>query len=161
MKLVQISGRIFFDPDNKTKKHNKQGGWKRTAMIIINDDTPEYYSWFIKRRYNLELNKPLRGTHITIINDRITSSKDIAKFEDIKKKYHGKIINLEYDVDVRTNAEHWWLKVRCPEGQAIREEADLGEPYFGFHLSIGLVPEEATRRRMDSEYILKCIKRYG
>jgi len=160
MEGIKLTGRIFFDPDNKTKKHNKQSSWKRTAMIIINDDLPEYYAWFVKARYGLELNTPLRGNHVTIINDRINTPELTKNFEAIKEKYHGTLVTFYYDVNVRTNAAHWWLKVNCPEGQSIRNEAGLGDPFYGFHLSIGLVPEDSGRRE-HSEYILRCIKAYG
>lgn len=155
MKSVELKGRIFFDPDHKTKKHEKQGDWKKTAMIVLNDDTTEFYSWFIKRRYSLTLNKPLRGAHITIINDKITDQDVLKKYENIKKKYHGKQVTFSYDVNIRANEEYWWLKVQSDEAQAIRDEAGLGEPYYGFHLTVGYPNEKNIDHHL---YILKGIR---
>jgi hypothetical protein len=67
--MFELKGKIQFDPVNVTRKHSRQSSWKKTAMIKIDDDTWSYYAWFIEKRFNLKLNKPLRGTHITIIND--------------------------------------------------------------------------------------------
>ena len=68
MKTVTMTGTIKFDPKDKTKKHAKQASWKKLAMVIFDGDVTEYYGWLIKRRYNLQLNKPLRGGHITFIS---------------------------------------------------------------------------------------------
>ena len=68
---VVLVGKIEFEPENITKKHNTQSPWKRIAMVTIDGDVTEYYSWFIEKRYNLKLNKPLRRAHISFINDSI------------------------------------------------------------------------------------------
>ena len=66
-----IKGKIIFDPDNVTRKHNRQVDWKRVAMVKFDGEMAEYYAWFIERRYNLTLNRPLRGAHVTFVNDSI------------------------------------------------------------------------------------------
>jgi len=60
--MFEIIGKIEFDPVNVTKKHDKQSSWKKVAMVRFqnNDDTYAYYSWFLKKRFNLVLNKPIR-----------------------------------------------------------------------------------------------------
>ncbi len=67
--MFEIKGKIVFDPINVTKKHNAQSAWKKVAIVKFDCDLYEYYSWFLKKRFNLFLNKPLRGTHLTFIND--------------------------------------------------------------------------------------------
>jgi hypothetical protein len=37
---------------------------EKMAMILLDGDVTEYYAWFIQKRYNLILNKPLRGAYI-------------------------------------------------------------------------------------------------
>jgi hypothetical protein len=37
---------------------------EKMAMILLDGDVTEYYAWFIQKRYNLILNKPL-GVHIS------------------------------------------------------------------------------------------------
>ena len=51
--MLELIGKIEFDPVNVTKKHNKQASWKKTAMIKFDCDIWEYYSWFLKKRFNL------------------------------------------------------------------------------------------------------------
>jgi hypothetical protein len=155
MILLKLKGKLHFEPQNKTKKHNEQSSWKRVAMIIIKDDTCEYYAWFIKRRYNLELNKPLRGTHITIINDRNSEAID---FDKVKESWEGKEIEFYIDPTPRTNGEHWWLRVWSSDAEDIRVKCGLkAKPYFDFHLTIGY----ANPRWIEhAKYIHECIKRF-
>jgi len=71
MYTIEYSGKILFEPENKTKKHLAQASWKKVAMVMFEGDIAEYYAWFLKRRFNIELNPPQRGAHITFINDSI------------------------------------------------------------------------------------------
>ena len=47
---ITITGRIGFEPEDKTNKHLLQSSWKKIAMVFINGDICEYYSWFIKKK---------------------------------------------------------------------------------------------------------------
>lgn len=91
--VIKIKGEIEFSPEDITKKHKSQSDWKRVALIKTDCDLDRYYAWFLKKRFNLELNKNLRGTHITFISDRL--DKDI--FEEGKKLFHGKLIDFYID----------------------------------------------------------------
>lgn len=153
--MFELVGKIEFDPVNVTKKHNVQSSWKKTAMVKFDDDTWAYYAWFIEKRFNLKLNKPLRGTHITIINDKC----DFEVFEQARQIFHGKEITLKYDPTcIRANKKgHWWIKVECEDVRSIRTSMGLTpDPYFGLHLTIGL----ATHLQLEhSNYIIdQCIK---
>jgi len=135
---ITVKGKIVFDPDNKTKKHSAQGSWKRVAMVFFSGDLCEYYAWFVEKRYALPLARPLRNAHISFINDR--GSDTNGKWEEVKKKWDGKKIEITLSVDPRTDATHWWLIV--PEGdrvelQGIRSELGLSNPYYPFHMTIG------------------------
>jgi hypothetical protein len=153
--LIKVTGILEFAPENKTRKHDSQASWKRVAMIIVPDELTSYYAWFVKKRYNLELNKPLRGTHLTIIND---SEREAPMFEEARKLYDGKEVSFYIDPSTRTNGEHWWLRAYCPEGEAIREACGLRrESYFPFHMTIGYANEKVLSH---SRYIHECIKRY-
>lgn len=147
---IKISGKIVFDPKDKTTKHKNQAIWKRVAMVVFdNDDICEYYSWFVNKRYNVLLNKPLRSSHITFINDStrdLNQNGELSEEEvnnrwlEVKNKWDGKIVDIILDVDIRTNGEHWWLNIPHEnriELQSIRTELGLGRPYFGMHMSIG------------------------
>ena len=153
--MFELKGLIEFDPVNVTKKHDAQSSWKRTAMVKFDDDTWAYYAWFLERRFNLKVNKPLRGTHVTIINDKC----DFEVFEKARSLFHGKEIRMQYDpTHIRANKKgHWWIKVECEDAKSIRAAMGLTpDPYFGFHLTIGL----ATHLQLEhSNYIVdQCIK---
>tara|TARA_R110000868_G_scaffold401649_2_gene677266 strand:- start:4904 stop:5446 length:543 start_codon:yes stop_codon:yes gene_type:complete len=171
---ITVTGVIEFDPKDYTKKHKSQGVWKRVAMIKFHrSDLCEYYAWFIKTRYNLPLAKPLRNAHISFINDR--GSDTNGKWEEVKKKWNGKKIDVTLSVDPRTNATHWWLLVpeeNREEIQAIRKEVGLERPNFGLHMTIGYARnsydpvEEGVNgvkaKRMNeehSEYIHRLLKK--
>ena len=127
----------------------------------------EYYCWFVKKRYNLELNKNLRGAHVSFINDSIrdlgnNGAKSIeevdATWEAVKKKWDGKSVEIFLDPDARTDSKTWWLNI--PEErrdllQGIRSELGLGRPYFGMHMTIGITNSKTIAH---SEYIHSLIK---
>lgn len=153
--MFELKGKIEFDPINVTKKHNLQSSWKKAAMVKFEDDLCAYYSWFLEKRFGLKLNKPLRGTHVTIINDKC----DFDIFEQARQVFDGKEITLKYDPTcIRANKKgHWWTKVECEDVRSIRTAMGLTpDPYFGLHLTIGL----ATHLQLEhSNYILdQCIK---
>ena len=153
--MFEIKGKIVFDPINKTKKHSKQSTWKKVAMVEFKDDTWSYYSWFLKNRFGLVLNKPLRGTHFTIINDVV----DEEIYAQARELFDGKEITIQYDpTNIRSiDKGHWWLKAYSDDAKNIRTAMGLDEtPYFGFHITIGL----ATHLQLEhSKYITnQCIR---
>jgi len=136
--IIKIKGTILFDPDNVTAKHERQGEWKKTAMIMIPGDIHKLYSWLLKRRYNLYLQYPLRGAHISFINDR--ESEMNGKWEEVKKKWDGKEIEVILDVDPRSDGLNWWLNIPNEfrdEIHTIRAELGMGRPHFGLHMTFG------------------------
>ena len=168
MNLITLPGIIHFDPVNRTNKHNFQSSWKRMALVLLDGDVSEYYSWFIDKRYNLKLNKPLRGAHISFINDSINDMKSGLGTEDeqsientwtiVKNKYDNTPINIVLDVDARSDTQHWWLNIpneHRTELHNIRAELGLGRPYFGLHMSIGVA---TGLNLVHSQYILRMIK---
>ena len=166
---IIIPGKILFEPENKTKKHEDQSLWKKVAMVEISGDICQYYSWFLERRYNLFLNKPLRGAHITFINDSIRdlSQNEILsreevdiKWEECKRKWNGKEISVTLEVIPKTDDLHWWLNIPNEKRdflQSIRNELGLGRPYWGMHMSLGYANE---RNIEHSKYIHRTIKKY-
>jgi hypothetical protein len=151
--LIETYGKFHFDPVHVTKKHNKQGDWKTTALVLLNDDLTKFYAWMIERRYGIRLNQPLRGSHVSFINDRMNNAYQKDRYQEIREMYEGKEVNFFYDPDVRTNAEHWWLKVTSNDLLHLRDKIGIGRPYFGLHLTIGTVPKTETARYEHSKYI--------
>lgn len=164
---ITLKGKIGFEPENRTKKHNNQSSWKRMAMVFFDGDICEYYSWFIQRRYNLVLNKPLRGPHVSFINDSIkelscngrkTIEEINTDWEAVKKKWDKKVIEVTLDLDPRTDDKHWWLNI--PQDQrellhGIRAELGLSRPFWGLHMSIGYANEKNIEH---SKYIHRLTK---
>jgi len=164
---VTLMGKIGFEPVNYTKKHSMQASWKRVAMVFIDGDVTEYYSWFLKKRYNLTLNKPIRGAHISFINDSLKdmsnnglkSLEEVDKvWNNVKNKWDGVEIPIMLSLEPKTSDKHWWLNIphdyrdRLHE---IRAEVGLGRPTFGLHMTIGLANEKNIEH---SKYIHTLIK---
>lgn len=149
MNTITLIGKIIFEPINLTRKHKDQASWKRIAFVEFEGDICEYYSWFLKRRYNIILNKPIRKSHVSFINDSIRdlsydgllSNKEVdTKWEGVKQKWNGKEINVVIDLNSHTNGLHWFMSVPHNENKTlldIRKEIGLGDPYYKLHMSIG------------------------
>lgn len=152
--MFEMKGILVFDPMDVTKKHGSQSAWKKVAIVKFDCELPEYYSWFLKKRFNLFLNKPLRGTHLTFINEMV----DDDVYLRAKEIFDGTEASVSYDPSiVRSNKRgHWWLKSESPDCDSIRSSMGLGEPYFGLHMTIGL----ATHLQLEhSKYITdECIR---
>ena len=127
----------------------------------MSGDICDYYAWFINKRFNLILNPPLRGPHITFINDRISDMND--KWDEVKVKWDGKEIDITLFVSPRTDSNdkhstgHWWLNIPeeyRSELHSIRNELGLGRPYFGLHLTLGYANEKNMEH---SKYIHRLI----
>lgn len=160
---IQYIGKIHFEPENVTKKHELQGAWKKTSMVLFDGDIVEYYQWFLMKNYGLKLNKPLRGAHVTFISDRFseiygeTEEEKQQNWNAVKLKWEGKEIPVNLLLSPRTDAKHWWLNVSEEhriELQGIRHELGLGRPYFGMHLTIGYANEKNI---LHSSYIHKLL----
>lgn len=155
--FFEVQGKIIFDPIDKTKKHELQSKWKKTAMITLECDIDAYYADFIKKRYNLILNPALRGPHVTVINDRVDTPELLQAYNEVKEKYNNTIVNFKYYTDVRSDGNHWWLPVQSEEIVKIRNEANLGKSFYSSHLSIGRADHPLMKPH--SEYILDLIRK--
>jgi hypothetical protein len=159
--IIKLTGKILFDPEDVTNKQANQSSWKKVAMVLFDGDVCEYYAWFIKKRFNLTLHKPVRGAHVTFVNDSmrdlsknglLDDSRVLENWQMVKKKWNGKKIevylNLIPDTDSLDNEDcHWWLIVPHDKRQGlqeIREELGLGRPFFGLHMTIGRAVESTS-----------------
>jgi hypothetical protein len=153
--LIEVTGKIKFEPEHVTKKHIKQYDWKRTAIVYTECDLYLYYAWFIRKRFNLELIRPLRGTHMTFINEVV----DYEKFEEAKKIFDDKPLKFYHGIEPRISDKHIWLRAYSQEAEEIRIMLGLErQPFFDFHLTLGLInPKQIDQSR----HILECCKLYG
>ena len=104
MQTISLNGKFIFEPENVTKKHIEQSSWKKIAIIEFDGEICEYYQWFIHKRFNLFLNKPLRNAHVSFIND---SYNDFLKYDEtiwnkFKEEYSLKDIEICLNVSPRT-----------------------------------------------------------
>lgn len=152
---LSIKGKLVFDIKDQTNKHKSQSSWKKSAIVLFDDDICEYYSWLLKRRFNITLNKPLRGSHYTLINDKYSNT---TLWNKVKSEHQGDSIEVFYNTNLRSNIEHWWLKAYSIDGYKIRKKLGLASPYFNPHITIGLVNNKNIEQ---SEYALRCEKLYG
>ena len=144
---ITYKGKITFEPEVITTKQLNQSVWKKTAMVIIEGDLCDYYSWFLDYNYGLKLIKPIRKAHVTFINDRFTDIEgedEIQKeklWKEIREKYEGKEVEITLTLTPRSDTKHWWLNIieeHRDELHSIRKELGLSErPYSGLHMTIG------------------------
>jgi hypothetical protein len=153
--LIKVRGILDFNPKDVTRKHKSQSEWKSVAIIKTNCDLDKYYSWFLSKRFNLEFVKNLRGAHVTFINDKM----DKVVFDQASKIWNGKEIDFFLDLEPKSNEEHWWLRVFCPDAESIREAIGLTrDPYYGLHMTLGHVNEKNIDH---SKYIINQAKRFN
>ena len=134
-------------------------------MVDIDDDSAAYYAWFLNKRFNIVLNPPQRGTHVTFINDsmrdlkggKLTDDEVNKRWEEVKKKWDGKIVKVVHTLEPRTDDNHWWLNIPHEdrdELHGIRTELGLGRPFWGLHMTIGIIHPHCLEH---SAYIHKTL----
>ena len=167
---IKIFGKIYFEPDNLTKKHNNQSSWKRIAIMMVDGEIDSYYRWFIKKRFNLKLNHPQRGPHVSFINESLkdlsknnmlTQTEIDIKWLEVKNKWDKKVVDVELDLSIKTNGDYWWFNFIDNENnslQDIRNELGLSKPFYGLHMTIGYPPMGICLEH--SHYINNLIKKY-
>lgn len=140
--IIKVKGKLVFDPPDKSNKHKAQSSWKKVAYVDIgtHNDICGFYRWLIKKRFNLLLNSPLRGAHVTFINDKIQEIGGEDNWLKLKQKWNGKMVEIELDLNPKTDDVNWWLTVTEDSRKLlhdIRNEVDLGRPYWGLHMTVG------------------------
>lgn len=156
--MLELKTKIIFDPIDLTNKHKSQSKWKRVVTCQTDCDIHEYYAWFLNKRFNLKLNKPIRKAHITIVNDKIA---DYDLYKMAKELFHKKELVFKFDpAEIRTNGEHFWIKMYCDDVANIRMVMGLEpKPFFNLHLTIGYAAEGI--RLEHAKYIHQTILRYN
>lgn len=149
---LKITGKLVFDIKDQTTKHRSQSTWKKSAIVLFEDDMCEYYGWFLKKRFNITLNIPIRGSHYTVINDKYSNEE---LWNKVKSEHQGDSVDVYYNPSFRSNIEHWWLKAYSIDGNLIRKKLGLGLPFFNPHITIGLVN---NKNKLASEFALNTEK---
>lgn len=130
---LRTKGKLLFDP--VPISGNKKKMFKPWWLILkLDDDITAYYRWFFIREKGLMLQKSAWGSHVSVIRGEVVD-KDL--WEQIKEKYSGKEIEIEYELIPKTNGKHVWLRSISKELLEIREEFGLGKSEIGFHITLG------------------------
>jgi len=153
--MITQKGYICFDPRSLTNADKMFKPFWMIIKLYKDDNTREYYEWFIKKRYGLILQRPAFGAHISVIRGE-TIDKNIWNF--YKEKYNNKDIKFYHKNELRTNGKHWWIKVYCDFVEDIREKMGyLRKGLFGLHLTLGM---PILRQEVYSFYIHQNILKY-
>ncbi len=106
--------------------------WWLIGFLEEGNELREYYNWFIEKRTGLKLMKPAWGAHISIVRGEEPSNIDLWG------KLEGNKIEFSYEEFVKTNSEHWWLRIVCDEMLEIRETLGIQKRHeIGLHITIG------------------------
>jgi len=136
MNTLHGAGKIIFDPVPLTGKVEKlfKPHW---AIISVDDDVDDYYRWFLNKRFNLILQPPAWGPHITVA-DGLPPAMD-GIWDQVKAKYNNQTVEFEYENFPKSNGKHWWLRVKCDIIAEVRSELHLPKGLkWGLHLTLGL-----------------------
>jgi hypothetical protein len=169
--MFEIKGILEFDPVNISRKHEEQSSWKKVAMVrFYGDETYRYYKWLLEQRFGLRipdvspfewkgrLNDPVRGTHVTAINEIV----DDDVYLQAKELFHGKEVIVNYDPTlIRCNKKGekmWWhIKAYSDDIMNIRNVIGLGAPFHSLHITIGLVNPKFIEH---NEYVLEMCEKH-
>jgi len=136
--MFKSTGRLAYDPAARIKS---EPWWLilRTDPEIVN-----YYQHWLKQNYDLQFEKTVWGSHISV-------NRGVApKYKDLWKKYQGEKIEFTYSNSIYR--KHWFF---CVDAQSerlmeIREELGLSKlPPAGFHITIGRINKPYLQRKKE------------
>lgn len=107
---------------------------ERWLILSCDDEISKYYRHLFYKEFPYlgKLNRPVWGTHISIIRGEKVPNYNLWRLDE------NKIIEFEYEGGVRDNGEYYWLNVKCKKLEDLRVAYGLSpQPRFGFHLTIG------------------------
>lgn len=132
---AKCNGKFIFSPQRPGLKKTHRS-FDNGIILKVDNGITEYYAWWLRRRYGIEVAKPAWGTHITVVSDK-DRVKDVKKFNELKQKLNGRIISIPHDVVLKKQWQFWVLEVKPTEDMLeIRRELGLKEN-FPFHITIG------------------------
>jgi hypothetical protein len=126
-------GKLIYEPSSHL------GSTKNWLVLMCDDEIGKYYRHlftlqypYLNNNYNGKLARPVLGSHISVVRGEKIQNLYLCK------KINNKIIEFEYDGEVKDNSEYFWLKVNCPFLNDLRINLGLSPiPKFGLHLTIG------------------------
>lgn len=136
MKLdAKCNGKFIFSPTRPGLKKLHRS-FDRAVILKLDNGVVEYYAWWLRRKYGIQVSLPAWGAHITVVSDK-DRVKDGIAFEALKKRFEGKILNVSHDVYLKKKWQFWVLDV-TPTEEMLKVRRDLGlNEDFPFHITIG------------------------
>lgn len=132
---AKCNGKFIFSPSRPGLKKLHRS-FDNGIILKVDNGISEYYSWWLHRKYGIEVSKPAWGTHITVVSDK-DRVKDVGAFERLKKVFNGKILPVAHDVYLKKQWQFWVLDV-IPTKEMIEVRRELGlKENFPFHITIG------------------------
>ncbi len=123
----KASGNIVFYP----KKYSNK------AWSILNCEVGiiEYYGYWMEKMFDIKLQKPKHGAHITVIREEQIED---SIYDSLWEKDQNKEIQFDYSNKIQTNGEHFWLPIKCDELLDIRGSMGLVKKgRFSLHMTVG------------------------
>lgn len=105
------------------------GDW---LLLQVDDEIARYYAAQIQKRFDIPLHwRSKWGAHVSVIRGETLPNPERWGWDD------GRKVKIDYTHQIYSNADHWWLNVRCDELADIRSSYGLPTNKRFFHLTIG------------------------
>lgn len=126
--MFKSYGKIVYNPVAGKAKNQ---WW---MIIETPKDILDYYHHWILKEENIKLQKPLFGSHISVIR----GEEPAEHKKDLWCKYDQEEIYFQYSNDIETDGQHWWLPITSKQLEEIRSELGFDKyPEHGYHLTLG------------------------
>jgi len=67
------------------------------VRIKVSDDFAAYYRQFVNKHFRIFCHSPAHGAHISLFLNKLHGKLDLDKIQELKKRYHNKVIRFSYD----------------------------------------------------------------
>lgn len=130
--VFEITGTLKYNPKrDKLKKTRTHDDF--FLILDLPKDVGVYYRYWVKKRFDLFLNPPAYGEHITILDGRVPVTQDKQIYWN---KYKDKKIKIHYSNHLYQKWKFWCLPAQSEQLNDIREELGFTRLDF-FHITFG------------------------
>lgn len=127
--MFKSYGKLLYDP----RKKNYYDDW--WLLLECCPEIISYYKNMIEKELKIKLNKPMWGSHISIIRGEEPRG-------DLKQiwGYNQDMIIPFKCIKLDCDENYWWLDIESERIFEVRSSYGLSErPRFGLHLTIGRI----------------------
>lgn len=123
--------------------------FNKWALLECDDNIGRLYRslYSLEYFYKPKIQRPLWGTHISIIRGEAVLN------EYIKKQLFDLSIEYYYSPTLQSNGVHFYLPVICPILDSIRNEFALPATLVAYHLSIGNICNGTGYTEPETDFI--------